>query len=56
MQISEADNVATHRAPRGEAWTAIVTDLETGQRYLAWDADCGAQCRCDALCMELPCC
>jgi hypothetical protein len=38
----------------GRNWTARVTDLATGQQYVASGMDCGADCFCDAIATPVP--
>jgi hypothetical protein len=39
---------------KGRPWTAVVTDMTTGQRYVANGVDCGADCFCDAVAIPIP--
>lgn len=41
---------------RGKPWQALVTDQETGKRWHAKGASCGAVCFCDAIVEEVPEC
>jgi hypothetical protein len=39
---------------KGRPWTAVVTDMTTGQRYVANGVDCGADFFCDAVAIPNP--
>jgi hypothetical protein len=51
MRLSAEDE---NKIGRGDLWQAVVTDLNTGKRYLTRAASCGsAGCYCDAVATEL---
>lgn len=51
MRISAEDE---RKIGRGDLWQAVVTDLNTGKKYLARAASCGSPgCYCDAVATEL---
>ena len=51
MRLSAEDE---RKIGRGDLWQAVVTDINTGKKYLARTASCGsAGCYCDAVATEL---
>jgi hypothetical protein len=54
MTLDADDMSAFDSLPRGEGrYRVIVTDTQTGMRYLAWRSECGLGCYCDAMAERL---